>query len=184
MGGFPLPMTFSDMISVRRGECGQMIDFALRLFRAYVIPAAMDYTPGWANRSSGHVWNALVLSDGKSREIGYNPDGHNRYVHKFFKVNRQWFSPKRSNPLYVLRENEEAPDFFAEGRMEEVTKQYGMPISDITVSGLHKGDYKVAWLCTFHNAQWAPVTYASVKGRKAVFTDMARGIHFWEIMNR
>lgn len=150
----------------------------MRLFRAHGIPAAMDYTPTWANRSSGHVWNALVLPGGRSREIGYHPEGLNRFVYKLSKVYRQRNSPMRSDALYPLLGSENIPDFFREGRMEDVTAQYDMPVSDIAVDDLRKSDQKVAWLCTFDNAKWVPVAYASCSkgGGKALFRDMARGI--------
>lgn len=176
MGGFPLPMTFSDMTAVKRGVCEQMADYALKLFRAHGIPSAVDLTPVWANRRGGHIWNVLVLPDGKSREIGYNPKGENKMVYKLSKVYRQRNSPMRSDPLYSLLGNGNIPDFFREGRMEDVTAQYDMPVSDITVSDLRKSDPKVTWLCTFDNARWVPVAYAEVKGKKALFRDMARGV--------
>lgn len=177
MGGFPLPMTFSDMTAIRRGECSQMADYALKLFRAHGIPAALDMTPVWANRRSGHVWNVLVLPDGRSREIGYHPEGLNQFVYKLSKIYRRRFSPRRGDVLYRLREIESLPDFFHECRMEDVTAQYDMPVSDITVNDLRSSDHKVAWLCTFDNVQWVPVAYASCAGSgKAVFRDMARGV--------
>lgn len=177
MAKFPLPMTFSDMTAIRRGECSQMADYALRLFRAHGIPAALDMTPVWANRRGGHIWNALVLPDGHSREIGYNPGGENKMVYRLSKVYRQRNSPLRDDVLYRLRESESLPDFFRECRMEDVTAQYDMPMSDITVNDLQPSDHKVTWLCTFDNAQWVPVAYASCAGSgKAVFRDMARGV--------
>lgn len=176
MAGFPLPMTFSDMLSVRRGECGRMADFALKLFRANGIPSALDMIPSWANRRSGHVWNVLVLPGGHSREIGYNPDGENKMVYKLPKIYRQRFSPMRNDPLFPLIGNIDIPDFFGECRMEDVTAQYDMPVSDVPVRDLHPSEHKVAWLCTFDNARWVPVAYAEVKGKKALFRDMARGV--------
>lgn len=177
MAKFPLPTTFGDMTTVKRGACGQMADYALKLFRAHGIPAALDMTPVWANRRSGHVWNVLVLPDGHSREIGYNPGGENKMVYKLSKVYRQRNSPLREDVLYRLRESESPPDFFRECRMEDVTAQYDMPVSDITVNDLRSSDHKVAWLCTFDNAKWVPVAYASCAGSgKALFRDMARGV--------
>lgn len=176
MGRFPLPMTFSDMITVKRGSCDQMADYALKLFRAYGIPSAMDYTPVWANRRSGHVWNVLILPGGHSREIGYDPNGENRFVYKLSKIYRQRFSPMREGVLYRLDETERIPDFFGDYRMEDATGQYDMPISDIAVNGLRRSDHKVAWLCTFDNSSWVPVAYAEVKGRTAMFRNMARGV--------
>lgn len=118
-----------------------------------------------------------MLPGGKSREIGYNPNGENKMVYKLSKVYRQRNSPMRSDPLHPLLESGDIPDFFREGRMEDVTAQYDMPVSDIAVDDLRKGDQKVAWLCTFDNSKWVPVAYAScTKGGTATFRDMARGV--------
>lgn len=176
MARFPLPMTFSDMTTVKRGACDQMADYALKLFRAHGIPAAMDYTPVWANRRSGHVWNVLVLPDGHAREIGYNPEGENRFVYKLSKIYRQRFSPLREGVLFRLGETECIPSFFRDYRMEDVTAQYDMPVSDMAVDGLPRSEHKVAWLCTFDNSNWVPVAYAAVEGKRAVFRNMARGV--------
>ncbi len=169
-------MTFSDMTTVKRGACEQMADYALKLFRAHGIPSAIDCTPVWANRSSGHVWNVLVLPNGHSREIGYNPDRENRMVYKPSKIYRQRFSPLREGMLYRLHKTDDVPDFFQGYRMEDVTAQYDMTVSDVAVNGLQRSNHKLAWLCTFDNFSWVPVAYAEVKGRKAMFRDMARGI--------
>lgn len=176
MGGFPLPMTFGDMTTAKRGACGQMADYALKLFRAQGIPSAVDMIPVWANRSSNHIWNTLVLPGGKSRDISYSPTGENKLVYKISKIYRQRFSPLRNDPLYPLLGSGDLPGFFADCRLEDVTAQYDMPVSDIAVADLRKSDRKIAWLCTFDNARWIPVTYAEKSGSKATFKDMARGI--------
>ncbi|WP_289198931.1 discoidin domain-containing protein [Bacteroides acidifaciens] len=176
MGRFPLPMTFSDMTTVKRGGCDQMADYALKLFRSHGIPSALDMTPTWANRRSGHVWNVLVLPGGHSREIGYNPNGENRFVYKLSKIYRQRFSPMREGVLYRLHKTESVPNFFQDYRMEDVTGQYDMPVSDVVVNDLRRSDRQVAWLCTFDNSKWVPVAYAEVEGRKAMFRNMARGV--------
>lgn len=98
-------------------------------------------------------------------------------VYKLSKVYRQRNSPLRNDVLYRLRESESMPDIFRECQMEDVTAQYDMPVSDIMVNNLRSSDHKVAWLCTFDNAKWVPVAYASCAGSgKALFRDMARGV--------
>lgn len=177
MAKYPLPLTFSDMEIVKRGSCEHMADYALKLFRSRGIPSALDVIPTWANRRNGHVWNAIVLPNGKSRAISYHPDGKNTMVYKVSKIYRQRYSQMREDILYKLQKDETIPDFFSGFDREDVTGQYDMLVSDIPVSDLRRSDHKLAWLCTFDNSQWIPVAYAPcVKGRKALFKDMAQGV--------
>lgn len=75
MANYRLPLTYSQMRTVKHGSCDQMALYALLLLRGNGIPSAIDCTPVWANRSSGHVWNAVILPNNKSKDVGYSPEG-------------------------------------------------------------------------------------------------------------
>lgn len=177
MSRFPIPLTMSDMQSIKRGSCDHMAHYALKMFRSRGIPSALDVTPVWANRSSGHVWNAIVLPGGKSRDISYHPDGNNTLLYKLSKVYRRRFSPMRQDSLYAHLDDEPIPPFFSGGDMQDVTAEYDMPTSDVKVEGLSDSPHgHLAWLCTFNNSQWIPVAYTTIQRNRALFRDMARGV--------
>lgn len=173
---WPLPLSFSDMCQIKRGECYEMSFYALKLMRSYGIPSAVDAIPAWANRSQAHMWNAVILPGSKSADIGYNPNGENIIVYKISKIYRNRFSPMRDDVLYRYKDSEPIPRFFEDCDRMDVTATYGMPVTDVTVKGLTPSNHKLVWLATFDNRKWLPVAYAEKRGSKATFNDLARGI--------
>lgn len=172
MGGFPYPMNFSDIDIARKGACGQMADLALYYFRSRGIPSAADFTPTWANRSSSHVWNVVILPGGKMRQIGYRPDGTNDLVYKVSKIYRNTYN-RCDQP--DVTSDEVLPNFMAGGDVEDVTAQYDMPLHDVTVELSIEAPAKNVYLGTFDNIKWVAVAHAAIKGSKAKFRDMGCG---------
>lgn len=148
---WPLPLSFSDMRQIKRGECYEMSFYTLKLMRAYGIPSAVDAIPAWANRSQAHMWNAVILPGGRSVDVGYNPNGENIIVYKISKIYRNRFSPMRDDVLYRYKDSEPLPRFFEDCDRMDVTASYGMPVSDVTVEGLVLSNHKLVWLATFDN---------------------------------
>lgn len=164
------------MCHIKRGVCYDMSYFALMLMRAYGIPSAVDAIPVWANRSQAHMWNTVILPNGKSVDLGYNKDGANPIVYKVSKIYRRRFSPQWDDILYKYKDSEPIPRFFAPLDRMDVTAEYGMPVSEITVKDLAPSARQLVWLATFENEIWYPVAYAEKKKDRATFKDMARGI--------
>lgn len=176
MGRWPIPLTFSDMYRVRRGECYEMANYMLSLLRANGVPSSIDQIPVWANRSQAHAWPAIILPGNKSASLGYTPNGKNKVEYKISKIYRSSFAPLRNDLLYQYRGKEPIPSFFSGFDMLDVTREYDMPLSDLHISGLKAGRQKLVWLCTFDNRTWVPVAYTERKGTQATFKDIGNGI--------
>lgn len=176
MDKFPIAMTLSDMEVIKIGSCTHISSYLSKLFRSCSIPSAVDFVPAWANRSGKHMWNVIILQNGKSKEIGNNPNGNNTMYHKISKIYRHRYSLVREDILFKMKNAEQIPSFFSRFDKQDITAQYNMPVTDMLVNNLQKSDHKIAWLCTFNNSQWVPVAYALCDADgKALFKDMGQG---------
>lgn len=173
MGSFPYPMNFTDINTVRLGACGQMANLAAYYFRSRAVPSAIDFTPAWANRSSSHVWNAVILPGGKSKSIGYRPDGTNDMAYKVSKIYRKTYEVQS---VPTISEHEVLPLFFSSDNMIDVTEQYDMPLSDVTVDLSVDAPVKNVYLATFNNNSWVPVAISEKDDLEATFKHMGRGV--------
>lgn len=159
--------SFSDIDTIKRGTCDQLASFALFLTRANGIPSAIDCVPAWSNRSGSHVWNTLLLPKGKIKG--------EKFSNNVSKIYRRSFEVQRDEILYKYRETESIPAFFSNFDLIDVTSQYNIPTSTITINNLKKTDSKLVWLSTFNNFNWVPVAYTKNENGQAVFKKMARG---------
>ncbi len=177
MAKYPFPMTVTEMQRIKRGSCAQMSDYAVKFLRSRGIPAAVDITPAWANSSSNHMWNVIVYPNGRSVDIGYNPGGKNDFAHKMVKVYRNTYSIQRNSAVYRFRDTETIPPFFGQFNKLDVTSQYGIPLTRLTVCRLDSTRSKLAYLATFNNYEiWSPVAYSEIIDNRAVFANVGRGI--------
>ena len=62
----PLPPRATSLLSGKTGNCRDEADYTVYLCRSLGIPAAVDFTPHWGNRSNSHAWSVVVLPDGKA----------------------------------------------------------------------------------------------------------------------
>lgn len=171
---YPFPLTFGQMLLTREGACGELSDYITQLFRAHGIPASSELVPNWANRSSSHAWNAVILPNGEFEPIGIDSAGILELNNKVPKIYRRRFSIDPNDVLYRYRDGESIPPFFSQYDLMDVTARYNLPVSNITVKNLKKEDTKIVWLSVFNNIRWVPVAYAQNKKGSAVFQDVAR----------
>ena len=175
-GGYPFAFTFTEMNALRSGSCALQAFFGIQLMRSRGIPCAADLVPVWANRSGDHIWMSVILPEGKKWDFGYGWDFKNTMPFKISKIYRMTYSVVRNDPLYINQDSEYIPSFFQDFNMKDVTDEYEMPVSDITIKGLNMQNSKIAWLCTFDDSGWVPVAYAPIKKKTALFRNIGRGV--------
>ncbi|MBN1183041.1 MAG: O-antigen ligase family protein [Bacteroidales bacterium] len=83
VGNFPYPYDFSPaaLYEGSVGSCRQVKLMTVLIMRSLGIPAALDYTPAWANRAKGHDWVVLIDPDENPKQILENetvPRDYNR----------------------------------------------------------------------------------------------------------
>ena len=145
------------------------------------IPATIDFTPHWGNRSQAHEWAVLIKEDGRGMPF---------YMKATLGDTTTYFHPYRKPKVFRTRFSVDTTyqriigrDHLPEQWMmfpcyQDVTAEY-CPVSDafVTVpdSLRHHG---VAYICVFDNRQWVPVFWGEMKENGVTFTDMAYGIMY------
>jgi hypothetical protein len=175
---YPAMISINNILKGRIGNCADMANLAAASMRSVGIPVAVDMTPLWANRSSGHTWN--VVFDKKMKAVPFmgaesNPGEKSRFkeTEKPSKIFR--LSYKLQNvPIYDNPEN--IPNFFKREDCIDVTEDY-VPVSDVCISILNNPQNKnYAYLCTFNNELWVPITWGNINEGKVEFKKMGRDV--------
>lgn len=162
------------------GNCREEGSFAVYLCRSLGIPAAIDFTPNWGNRSQGHTWNVIINPDGKSTPffMGSVPGdtAHYSYSYSKAKVFRRRFSLNQDMAETFAHETH-VPSLFRTLNIVDVTDEYyENPVDVVRPVPEEYSDKKVAYICVFDNANWVPVYYGKIKDGKVRFNSMGPDI--------
>lgn len=173
-----IPPKTTTFIEGKTGNCLGEASFTVSLCRYMGIPAAIDFTPNYANRSQGHSWSVIINPDGKSTLFhkGFVPGDSVYYLTNYVrpKVYRHRFRLNRKIAGDLAGEKE-VPKLFRNADFIDVTEEYG-DVSDVTrpVAGDAAGE--IAYICVFDNAEWVPVDYGRIENGKVTFHSMGRDI--------
>ena len=175
----PLPPRATSLLSGKTGNCRDEADYTVYLCRSLGIPATVDFTPHWGNRSNSHAWSVVVLPDGKATPfyMGCAPADTVHYYHSYKKpkVFRHRF---QLNERYArdLKNEDEVPDLFNAPKFTDVTDEY-YETTDVTRDvPAEYADKRIAYICVFDNRNWVPVFYGNIRDGKVTFTSMGRNI--------
>lgn len=175
----PLPPRATSLLSGKTGNCRDEASYTVFLCRSLGIPASIDFTPHWGNRSQSHAWSVVILPDGKATPfyMGCAPTDTVHYYHSYRKpkVFRHRF---QLNQQYAedLSHEKEVPALFNAPKYTDVTDEY-YETTDVTRDVPTKyTDKRIAYICVFDNRNWVPVFYGNVRNNKVTFTSMGRNI--------
>jgi len=177
-GGRIMPVG-SSLLKGCTGNCREEAAFTVFLCRYLGIPAAVDFTPHWANRSQSHLWSVLIKPDGKSVPfyMGNAPGDTIHYFHPYLKpkVFRHRFRLNR-DIVNDLRQEKDIPSLFKSPDFIDVTDEY------YTTSNVSRNvpdevkQSSVAYICVFDNRNWVPVDYGKISNGEVTFKSMVRNI--------
>lgn len=175
----PLPPRATSLLIGKTGNCRDEADYTVYLCRSLGIPAAVDFTPHWGNRSNSHAWSVVVLPDGKATPfyMGCAPADTVHYYHSYkkpkifryrFQLNEQYAND--------LMHEEDVPSLFNAPKFTDVTDEY-YETTDVTRDvPTEYADKRIAYICVFDNRNWVPVFYGNIRDGKVTFTSMGRNI--------
>lgn len=174
-----IPPKASSLLKGRTGNCRDEASYTVYLCRYLGIPAAVDFTPNWGNRSQGHSWSVLITPDGKSTPfyMGCVPGDTAHYYHGYIKpkIFRHGFKLNREIAK-DLKEELSVPKLFQNADFTDVTDEY-YSTTDVTRSvPSHLKGHKAAYICVFDNRIWRPVHYGNIRNGKVTFKSMGRNI--------
>lgn len=138
------------------------------LFAMYTIgiPAAIDFTPGFANHNGRHYWTIPV--DPRVR----NTDCHQLRLNTAGKVYRRTYA-HHPTPKYTGKEY--IPPFFRNPFQKDVTDLY-LQTTDVHIRVQHPTSNRYAYLAIFNDLQWRPIAYSEIKRKRATFKNMGKHV--------
>lgn len=177
----PAPKAAS-LINARTGNCRDEASYTVQLCRSLGIPAAIDFTPHWGNRSLSHQWSVLILPSGKSTPfyMGCTPGDTAQYFHSYLKPKIFRYRFQLNKHIAKDMKNERSvPMLFQAPNFIDVTEEY-YETTDVTIDVPEKYRNKnVAYICVFDNRDWVPVHYGNIeKSGKVTFLKMGRNIMY------
>ncbi|MBD5274901.1 MAG: hypothetical protein HDS37_02160 [Bacteroides sp.] len=172
----------ASLLKGKTGNCREEAAFIVMLCRRLGIPAAVEFTPHWANRSQAHLWSVIIRPDGSSVPfyMGTAPGDTVSYFHPYLKpkVYRHRFSLNR-NIVKDFRGEKEYPRLFHHPDFIDVTDEYYTTtdiVRDIPAEEARKGG--IAYICVFDNREWVPVDYGKISSGKVTFKSMVGNIAY------
>ena len=171
----------SSMMEARTGNCRDEASYTVFLSRSLGIPATIDFTPHWGNRSWGHHWSVIVQPNGKAIPfyMGSMPGDTAQFFHPYVKtkVFRRRFQLNRQIAM-DMREEKSVPNLFQTPDWTDVTDEY-CPTTDVTRNVPEKyKDKKIAYICIFDNNDWLPVYYGVIRDGAVTFPNMGRRVMY------
>lgn len=171
----------SSLFKALTGNCRDEASFTVFLSRNLGIPATIDFTPHWGNRSWGHHWSVLIKPDGKHIPfyMGSMPGDTTQFFHAYLKakVFRHRFQLNRQ-VVNDMKGEKNIPQLFQMPDWIDVTDEY-CPTTDVTriVPEKYKNK-KIAYICVFDNNDWLPIYYGVVKDGNVTFPRMGRNLMY------
>ena len=171
----------SSMMEARTGNCRDEASYTVFLCRSLGIPATIDFTPHWGNRSWGHHWSVIIPQNGRAIPfyMGSMPGDTAQFFHPYVKtkVFRRRFQLNRQIAM-DMREEKSVPHLFQTPDWTDVTDEY-CPTTDVTRNVPEKyKDKKIAYICIFDNNDWLPVYYGVIRDGAVTFPNMGRRVMY------
>ncbi len=164
----PTDQGYSEMLESGAGRCEDISNMISYANRANGIAVASDYTPAWAHRDNNHAWNAVLGPDGRGR-AGLSNVAAKIYRKTYARQADSW--PAKAAP------GEPIPRWLARSHYVDVTDQY-LETTDVSVELVEPAPAgsTLAYLCVFNGGEWIAIHAAEVRGGRATFDRMGRGI--------
>lgn len=172
-----LPLTA--VADTKVGNCEAYTAYCVTLLRAFGLPAVVDFTPQWGNRSMGHSWAVYLPEKGEALPFTLDePIGHHffrRQTEFLPKVFRRTFARQPEMGELHRRCEGVMPKLFRTMCLRDVTDEY-ITTSDIDVPLFSGVEDEVVYIAVFNNQEWSIVHHGKRSGRSARFEKMGRNI--------
>ena len=147
-------------------DCISTAQIELFAMRILGVPAAIDFTPCFANRNSRHYWMQPI--DGQVN----NADCFQLKLNTIGKVYRRTYA---HNPTPEYNGREYVPPFFLDPFNRDVTSLY-LRTSDVDFrldKAIHQ---RYVYLAVFNDLEWKPIAWGKREGNEVAFRDMGKNV--------
>ncbi|HNR07545.1 MAG TPA: hypothetical protein PKM27_09540 [Saprospiraceae bacterium] len=179
---YPSTLRISDIFKAKQGACVEMANLAAYSARAWGIPVALDFTPQWANHTTGHTWNALITSDssfipflgaeGAPGDFNGVSTGETKTA-RIYRLMQAEVETSFARAAKI-RGIEALPPYLKNPRILDVTGSY-VPTASCSIAVRGKEGTPV-YLCIFKQGQWNAVAGGFIEDDKVLFVNMGRDI--------
>ncbi|MFH1747766.1 MAG: transglutaminase-like domain-containing protein [Planctomycetota bacterium] len=166
----PTDQSFEEMTHSRNGRCGDISNMMMYAMRSVAIPAAVDFTPWWADRDNNHAWEVILDAQGR---------GKARLLSRAAKVYRKTFAIQRDGLACRAGEDAKLPRYLNSRNYKDATDQY-IDTTDVTLrleSGKPAGT-RFAYVCVFNGGKWRPIHWGALDGDRVTFTKLGRHVAY------
>lgn len=165
IAAYPFDVCASKMQMAHCGTCRSIAIYTTMALRANGIPAVIDFTPFWGNRSSGHEWVSVLRNKSFVSLEEKSP-------YRLSKVFRMTYEKQKGMPLGKV----DLPPSMIDPYRKDVTNEYvkthdvKVPLKDLSLKK------KIALICTYSKNSWKPQDYGEVKANIATFKNIGAEI--------
>lgn len=176
---YPFDLPMSKIEQGRRGACRHLVNHTASVLRSLGIPAAVDYVDTWGNRSSGHLWNVLLMPGDsiypfEAPTTSYFPSV--KFSYKPTKIFRRLYRDTVPDPLPP--ENQ-VPIGLLHLNSADVTHQY-VPAYDVRIPVRYRypetRKYRYGVIAVFDNRDWKPAWWGTLQDSVMCFGNMASDV--------
>ena len=166
----PTDQSFEEMDRRREGRCGDISNMMMYAMRSNAIPAAVDFTPWWADRDNNHAWEVILDAQGRGKAAI-----HSRAA----KIHRKTFAIQRDSLACRAGKGEKLPRFLGSRNYRDVTDQY-IETTDVTLrlENDKPANARFAYVCVFNGGKWRPIHWGKLDGDCVTFTKLGRNIAY------
>jgi hypothetical protein len=166
----PDDQSFEEMSRSRNGRCGDISNMMMYAMRSVAIPAAVDFTPWWADRDNNHAWEVILDKDGRGKAGLSN---------RAAKIYRKTFAIERDSLACRTGEDAKLPRYLNSRNYRDVTDQY-MDTTDVTLrlTNDRPAGTRFAYVCVFNGGKWRPIHWSEIDGDRVTFTKMGSNIAY------
>ncbi|MBC9798670.1 hypothetical protein [Sinomicrobium weinanense] len=182
---YPISMEIEDLFSAKMGSCTHHTQLGLYVMRTFGLPVSHEQIPQYGNRSLGHDFNSLLISENKfldfeigNLELGSVVEARHKWNFMIPKIYRQTWSYNKSSLFNQTKNKNDIPPYFKNPFIKDVTHKF-IKTTDIELQ-IDKPYqiYEHVYLCVFDNHDWYAVDWAEINKKKniAVFTNVGLNI--------
>lgn len=160
---------FSELLSIRKGECYVSSFLGVYILRSLGLPAAIDIVPHWGSKNGSHATEVFLDITGKMRTgSGRNLRRPAKVIRLSFKKQNGWKDSLASvvaDHPFVLR-------FLQNNHWLDVTHEH-TSTTTVTCQIPDSIQAPFAYICVYNYGEWCPVYYGKVNSyHQAIFYNM------------
>lgn len=164
MALYPGRFNSSEMDQVKIGDCNQLSDYGLMVYRSFGFPIANDFVTSWGDTNGGHSWTVLELDNIEVPFVACDVQpGEFSFWFRPSKIWRRTFAIQKSELVQHKSDRQSIPLELDNQHALDVTDKYFKTIDiDINLTNAVPAGDNCAFLCVYNSDKWIPVDWGKI----------------------